>query len=285
MPSFRELIHEFLPQLEEKQIPSETAQVFLLELSQKESYDLYLHYEEEAPEELENQYREGMARILKQEPMQYVLGYSWFYGYRFKVNENVLIPRPETEELVANILADLDEYFADQDRIDAVDIGTGSGAIALSLAKEEPKVHITATDISAGAVEVAKENARSLEVSADFLVGDMAQPVIDAGLKVDLLICNPPYIPQEEELEASVVDYEPHVALFGGEDGLKFYRQVFEAAPKVLKEKAMMAFEIGWNQKEALLEEVKKYFGDVRAEVVKDINGKDRMLFVYFNIE
>ena len=285
MPSFRELIHEFLPQLEENQIPSETAQVFLLELSQKESYDLYLHYEEEAPEELVKQYREGMARILKQEPMQYVLGYSWFYGYRFKVNENVLIPRPETEELVANILADLDEYFADQDRIDAVDIGTGSGAIALSLAKEEPKVHITATDISAGAVEVAKENARSLEVNADFLVGDMAQPVIDAGLKVDLLICNPPYIPQEEELEASVVDYEPHVALFGGEDGLKFYRQVFEAAPKVLKEKAMMAFEIGWNQKEALLAEVKKYFGDVRAEVVKDINGKDRMLFVYFNID
>ena len=112
----------------------------------------------------------------------------------------------------------------------------------------------------------------------------MAQPVIDAGMKVDLLICNPPYIPQEETLEASVKDYEPHVALFGGVDGLKFYRQVFAAAPQVLKDKAMMAFEIGWNQKAALLAEVRKTFGDVRAEVVKDINGKDRMLFVYFNL-
>ncbi len=225
-----------------------------------------------------------MKRILKQEPMQYVLGYSWFYGYRFQVNENVLIPRPETEELVANILADLDEYFAEAKTIDAVDIGTGSGAIALSLAKEEPKIRMSATDISAEAVDVAKANAASLGVDVKFLVGDMAQPVIDAGMKVDLLICNPPYIPQEETLEASVKDYEPHVALFGGEDGLKFYRQVFAAAPQVLKDKAMMAFEIGWNQKAALLAEVRKTFGDVRAEVVKDINGKDRMLFVYFNL-
>ncbi len=165
-----------------------------------------------------------------------------------------------------------------------MDIGTGSGAIALSLAKEEPKIRMSATDISAEAVEVAKANAASLGVDVKFLVGDMAQPVIDAGMKVDLLICNPPYIPQEETLEASVKDYEPHVALFGGEDGLKFYRQVFAAAPQVLKDKAMMAFEIGWNQKAALLAEVRKTFGDVRAEVVKDINGKDRMLFVYFNL-
>ena len=284
MPSFRELIHEALPLLEQAQIPQETAQVFLLELSQKESYDLYLHYEDEAPAELVEQYQAGMKRILKQEPMQYVLGYSWFYGYRFQVNENVLIPRPETEELVANILADLDEYFAEAKTIDAVDIGTGSGAIALSLAKEEPKIRMSATDISAEAVDVAKANAASLGIDVKFLVGDMAQPVIDAGMKVDLLICNPPYIPQEETLEASVKDYEPHVALFGGVDGLKFYRQVFAAAPQVLKDKAMMAFEIGWNQKAALLAEVRKTFGDVRAEVVKDINGKDRMLFVYFNL-
>ena len=255
-----------------------------MELSQKESYDLYLHYEEEVPAELAKQYQAGMARILKQEPMQYVLGYSWFYGYRFQVNENVLIPRPETEELVANILADIDAYFADAETVEAVDIGTGSGAIALALAKEEPKIRMSATDISAQAIEVAKANAANLGVNVKFMVGDMAQPVIEAGMKVDLLICNPPYIPQEEELEASVKDYEPHVALFGGEDGLKFYRQVFAAAPRVLKEKAMMAFEIGWNQKEALLAEVRKTFGEVRAEVVQDINGKDRMLFVYFNL-
>ena len=225
-----------------------------------------------------------VERLVKYEPIQYIFGKTDFYGFEFLVNPSVLIPRPETEELVANILADLDEYFADVETIDAVDIGTGSGAIALSLAKEEPKIRMSATDISAEAVEVAKANAASLGVDVKFLIGDMAQPVIDAGMKVDLLICNPPYIPQEETLEASVKDYEPHVALFGGEDGLKFYRQVFAAAPQVLKDRAMMAFEIGWNQKAALLAEVRKTFGDVRAEVVKDINGKDRMLFVYFNL-
>ncbi|MCB6602615.1 protein-(glutamine-N5) methyltransferase, release factor-specific, partial [Erysipelatoclostridium ramosum] len=104
-------------------------------------------------------------------------------------------------------------------------------------------------------------------------------------LKVDILISNPPYIPREEEMEHSVVDYEPHVALFGGEDGLKFYRIIFENASKVLKERAMMAFEMGYNQKEALSAEARKYFPDARIEVLKDMSGKNRMLFVYLNME
>ena len=103
------------------------------------------------------------------------------------------------------------------------------------------------------------------------------------GVKLDVLVCNPPYIKNDEVLEESVKDFEPHVALFGGEDGLYFYRKVFEAAPKIMKPKSFMAFEMGWDQKEIMLEEVRKHFGDVRAEVLKDINGKDRMLFVYFN--
>ena len=165
-----------------------------------------------------------------------------------------------------------------------MDIGTGSGAIALSLAKEEPKIRMSATDISAEAVEVAKANAASLGVDVKFLVGDMAQPVIDAGMKVDLLICNPPYIPQEETLEASVMDYEPHVALFGGEDGFEVYRQVFAAAPQVLKDKAMMAFEVAGIRRRRCWRRSEKPSAMLRAEVVKDINGKDRMLFVYFNL-
>lgn len=284
MANFREVLHANQRLLTQAGLPQETAQLFMLEITQQESYNLYLHYEDEVPTELLEQYNVGMKRILQHEPMQYVLGYSWFYGYKFFVNEDVLIPRPETEELVANILADVDEYFSDYSTIQVVDIGTGSGAIALSLAKEEPKLQITATDISQEAIEVAKRNANQLEVQVDFLVGDMAQPIVDKQMKVDILICNPPYIPQQEQLESSVFDYEPHVALFGGEDGLKFYRQVFAAAPLVLKQRAMMAFEIGYNQKEALLAEVKNTFKDVKAEVVQDINGKDRMLFVYFNL-
>lgn len=280
MPTYNQLVHAARHRLEEKGMPEETASLFLVELSQMERTDLYLHYDEEVPVDLLQKYEEGLERILNEEPMQYVLGFSWFYGYRFTVNENVLIPRPETEELVANILIEMDEYFANKQEIAAVDIGTGSGAIAISVALEEPKVKMIATDISESAIEVAQANAKQLGAKVSFAVGDMLQPLIDKQIKVDFLICNPPYIPSEEELENSVKDYEPHVALFGGDDGLKYYRQVFEGASKVLNSKAIMAFEIGYNQKEALLDEVKKTFGDVNAEVLQDMNGKNRMLIV-----
>lgn len=283
MPTYRELVRKAEKAFAEKGIPESTALLYMLELSEKERYDYYMINEDEADKELEKAFLEGVGRMLNHEPMNYVLGYSWFYGYRFIVDERVLIPRPETEELVANVLADMDEIFADAEEIVCADVGTGSGAIAITLAKEEPKIRMSASDISEEALEVAKKNAQNIGVDIEWMQGDMAAPLVEAGKKLDVLVCNPPYIRSSEVLEESVKDYEPHVALFGGEDGLYFYRKVFEAAPKIMKSKSFMAFEMGWDQKEVMLQEVKKYFGDVRAEVLKDINGKDRMLFVYFN--
>ncbi|MEG1732437.1 MAG: peptide chain release factor N(5)-glutamine methyltransferase [Longicatena sp.] len=261
------------------------ALLYMLELTNKEAHNLYMEYEETMEEQQIKHFEEGIARLVKGEPLGHVLGFEWFYGYRFKVNEDVLIPRPETEELVANILASYDEHFSDQENVVAVDIGTGSGAIAIALKKEEEHIHMMATDISEKAVLVAKENAKDNEAIVEFMVGDMLAPLLDRNLKVDILISNPPYIPQEETLEDSVVNYEPHVALFGGSDGLKFYRIIFENAKKVIKHKAMMAFEMGWDQKEALSAEAKKYFPDAKIEVVKDMSGKDRMLFIFINTE
>lgn len=108
------------------------------------------------------------------------------------------------------------------------DVGTGSGAIAISLALEEPKLKVYATDISDLALTVAKENANNLKADVEFLVGDMLQPLIEKNLKVDIFVSNPPYIPQEQEIEAVVKDNEPHVALFGGNDGLYFYRKILK---------------------------------------------------------
>ena len=224
-----------------------------------------------------------MERLVEGEPLGHVLGFEWFYGYRFKVNEDVLIPRPETEELVAYILAAYDEYFKDTLNVTAVDVGTGSGAIAVALKKEEPNIHILASDISEKACRIAKQNAQDNDVVVEVLCGDMLEPLIERNIKVDILISNPPYIPSDEAMEDSVVNYEPHVALFGGEDGLKFYRIIFEHAKKVLKDKAMMAFEMGYNQKEALSAEARKYFPDAKIEVIKDMSGKNRMLFIYLN--
>ena len=285
MSSYHSVLKNAQARMEEAGYGEQSALLYMLELTNKEAHNLYMEFDEEMQPELEELYEEGIQRLLTGIPLGHVLGFEWFYGYRFTVNEDVLIPRPETEELVANILAAYDEHFSSQDNVMAVDIGTGSGAIAVSLKKEEPNLHMMATDISEQAVAVAKKNADDNEAIVNFMVGDMLQPLIDRNLKVDILISNPPYIPREEEMELSVVDYEPHVALFGGDDGLKFYRIIFENAAKVLKERAMMAFEMGYNQKEALSEEAKKYFPNARIEVLKDMSGKNRMLFVYLNIE
>ncbi len=283
MTTFSKVVRDYEKKCDEKDIPAETVMAYLTELSQKERYDLYLHYEDEMPTELEKEFHSGMERILNYEPMEHVLGYSWFYGYKMIVNEDVLIPRPETEELCANILARMDEHFLGNDKITCADVGTGSGAIAIVLAKEELKVEMMATDISEEAVQTAKKNALNNEADIEFVTGDMLQPLIDKGIKLDVLVSNPPYIPQEEVMEKSVVDFEPHVALFGGEDGLKFYREIFKNCKKVLKDKAFMAFEMGWDQRERMSNLVEELLPGCRYEIIKDMNDKDRMLFVYFN--
>lgn len=281
--TYREVLKIAQEQCEKEGIIAQSAVFLLLELSEMESHNLYYEYDNEMDDELNKRFQEALQRLLKQEPLQHILGYEYFYGYKFKVNEDVLIPRPETEELVANVLADYDEYFHGQ-KVCAIDVGSGSGAIAISLKKEEDNLQMYASDISEKAVVVAKENAQALGVDVTFLVGDMLQPFVDANIKVDILVSNPPYIPMEEQMEKSVVDFEPHVALFGGEDGLKFYRMIFENAHKVIKEKAILAFEMGYNQKEAMEEEARKYFPTDRMETVKDLNGKNRMFFIYHNL-
>ncbi len=284
MPTYRDVVKNAEEKLKKIEV-EHYAKLLMLELTQNINVDLYASYQEEVPQEVLSCFNQALARLEKEEPLSHILGYSWFYGRKFKVNQDVLIPRNETEELVGHVLADIDTYFSDHEKLTLIDIGTGSGAIAISLKAEESKLQVYASDISTEAVEVAKENAKNNEVDVTFFTGDMVKPFIEANLKVDILLCNPPYIPSEEVLEHSVVGFEPHLALFGGKDGLKYYHTVFEDGPKILNEKAIMAFEIGYDQKDVLLGIVKEYFPNQKAKVLKDYYGNDRMLFVYFNIE
>ena len=206
------------------------------------------------------------------------MGVQYFYGYAFDVNPSVLIPRFETEELVLRVLMELDEHF--QEDCTLLDIGTGSGAIACVLKKEKENMNVYASDISFEALEQAQKNAQKLNVDIQFYQGDMAQPFIDHQIVADVLVCNPPYIPQDEVIENSVKDYEPHVALFGGNDGLYFYRLVLKAAPLILNKKSMIAFEMGWNQKESLSQLVKEVFPEAQIECFQDLAMKDRILIV-----
>ena len=285
MASYREVLNRTIKNIRNTDISDEAVRILMLELCNMSSADLYLHYEDEVDPAILEEYEDGVQRLLKNEPLQYILGYQWFYGNKIIVNEEVLIPRYETEELVANVLADSDYFFKGLNEITIADVGTGSGAIAVSLAKEEPKFRMYATDISETALAVARENAELNGVEITFCQGDMLEPLIQQGIKLDILVSNPPYIPVEQEVQKSVGEYEPHVALFGGNDGLYFYRKIFEKAYQLVKEKSFMAFEIGFDEKDALLELARQYFPLDRYEVLKDLNGKNRMLFIYHNLE
>ena len=184
------------------------------------------------------------------EPLQYMFGQQEFYGRPFAVGPGVLIPRPETEILVEQVLHAADRMWGADSRLQVADIGTGSGAICVTLACERPNWMVSTVDISPDAVRIAAENAKRLGAEVRFLLGDLVEPLIREGLKLDVLVSNPPYIPSREieELDAEVRDFEPRLALDGGRDGLDFYRRLCEALPVLLRERALVAFEVGIHQ-------------------------------------
>jgi release factor glutamine methyltransferase len=231
--------------------------------------------------EVWTEFQAAVKRHAAGEPIQYIIGSEEFYSRRFHVNEHVLIPRPETEELVYGTLQRLEKLFPERRQIDLVDVGTGSGAISVTLKLEKPALKVTATDLSVDALEMARKNASELGAEIEFIQGDLLQPLILQGKKVDVVISNPPYIPVADQdwMSDIVTDHEPHMALFAGEDGLDLYRRFMDELPLVLKEKALVGFEIGAGQGEAVRGLLEKSFHHARVEVVFDINGKDRMVF------
>lgn len=264
----------------------ESAVILLLEYVTKEnSTGLYTKLHEEVSKEIQESFQSLFHRYLyENEPVQYLIGSSCFYGYDFKVTKDVLIPRYETEELVEQVLYRYDSYFKGQ-QVDVCDLATGSGCIGITLALEEKLMRVVATDISKDALRIAKENSEKLGANVEFLEGDMLEPV--KNRKFDIFVSNPPYIPEKENVMSLVKDNEPNIALFGGEDGMKFYRIILENVHTLLKEKAIVCFEHGYDKKEEMLALAKHYFPEVRVEVLKDLEGKDRMTFIYvgdFNV-
>jgi len=213
------------------------------------------------------------------EPIQHLIGKEEFYGRSFTVNGSVLIPRPETEELVYHAL----EQIKDIAHPIIADIGTGSGAIAVTMKAERPDASVYAVDLSFEAIKTASENAEALDTEITFLQGDLAEPLIKQGLKVDVLLSNPPYIPagERESLSTVVVDYEPHMALFGGEDGLDLYRKLAEQLPLIVKQGGLVGVETGAGQTREVAALFQAAFPSGKVNIVYDINKKDRMVFLH----
>ncbi len=258
----------------------ESAVILILEAVTKlETNFLYMKMNEEIDDKTISDFNKIFdIYLFENKPVQYLIGYSTFYGYDFKVNENVLIPRFETEELVENVLYRYDKHFKGQ-KVDVCDLACGSGCIGVALSLEEPNMNVIASDISNEALEVAKYNNDNLGAKVKFLQGDMLEPL--KGYKFDIFVSNPPYIPNDELVDPLVKDNEPNIALFGGSDGMKFYDIILKGVKPLLKEKAIIAFEHGYDKKEEMLALAKKYFPNSKAEVLKDLEGKDRMTFIY----
>lgn len=258
----------------------DSAVILLMEhVTQLETNALYMKMNEEISNDIIEKFNKIFdVYLFDNKPIQYLIGTSCFYGYDFIVNENVLIPRYETEELVENILYRYDEHFGGK-KVDVCDLATGSGCIAISLALEEKNMKVVASDISSEALEVAKKNNQKFNANVEFLQGDMLEPL--RGRKFDIFVSNPPYIPLDEEVMSLVKDNEPNIALFGGNDGLKFYRIILSGIKPLLKDKAMICFEHGYDKKEEMIKLAKTYFPKSKVEVLKDLEGKDRMTFIY----
>lgn len=246
----------------------------------KESYDLVANLDTVLSPEQVAVFEGHVGKYLKENiPIQHLLGHEVFFGYTFKVNEAVLIPRFETEELVAKVLEWYDVHFAGQ-KIDVVDVGTGCGAIGITLALEAPLMTVTVTDISEAALTVAKENAKTLQADVQFLQSDMLTKLIEKGKKFDLLVSNPPYLPTWEKVDALVYDNEPHLALFGGEDGLYFYREILRDAHHILKSPSVIAFEHASHHRAGMAKLVAEFFPDAQFETLKDMQGQDRITVI-----
>ena len=236
--------------------------------------DFVFALQQEVTEEEEVFVKGIFQQLAAHKPAQYIIGQADFYGMQLKVDDRVLIPRPETEELVELILAENSE-----ENLKVLDIGTGSGAIALALAKNRAAWSVTAADISQEALDLASENAKVQKLNIFFKKSDCFAEISE---KYDIIVSNPPYISREDESEVglNVLYSEPHLALFADEDGLAIYRRIAEDAKDYLKDGGKIYLEIGYKQGQSVPELFRKHLPEKRLRTLKDQFGQDRMVVI-----
>lgn len=236
--------------------------------------DFVFALQQEVTEEEKEFVEEIYKKLANHIPAQYIIGHAEFFGMQLKVDERVLIPRPETEELVELIL---DEN--PKENLKVLDIGTGSGAIALALAKNRPDWTITAADISQDALDLAMENANNQGLTLFFIKSDCFSEI---SSKYDIIVSNPPYISRVDEAEVglNVLHSEPHLALFADEDGLAIYRRIAEESKDYLNDGGKIYLEIGYKQGQSVPALFKENFPEKRVRTLKDQFGQDRMVVI-----
>lgn len=275
--SYREVLARASSFLEQNQLEGHMIEYVFLQRKHWNKTDYLLHMHEPITAEDQKQIDEDMAKLLAHYPPQYLIGSEVFLDYRFKVTPDTLIPRPETEELVEKCLK-LTQKQANQ-ALKVVDVGTGTGAIAISLKDKRPTWQVCAVDLSSAALEVAKENAQQIGVALEFILSDCLDEV--AG-PIDVLISNPPYISQDEYelMDVSVREFEPKMALFAENNGLAIYEKLAKQAQSKLAKDGKIFLEIGFMQGPAVKELFRAAFPKKQVSIHKDLFGNDRMIVV-----
>ncbi|KRN94294.1 peptide chain release factor N(5)-glutamine methyltransferase [Pediococcus stilesii] len=251
-------------------------QILIMNTMEWTRTELIMHYRERLRPEQWIWFQKAINRVIEGEPVQYITNKANFFGREFYVDQRVLIPRVETEEMVEEILK---KNKNDGRNLRVLDIGTGSGDIAITLKLERPDWQITATDISTDALNVAKENAQRHEAVIDFKNGSLFEAV--QGLKFDLIVSNPPYIAENErsEMDQSVLDFEPSIALFAQDNGLFWYKQIADQLNEHLNFTGQLFCEIGYQQGPPLGRYFKEKEYIKTVDIIKDLSQHDRILW------
>lgn len=258
-----------------KYLHSIEAKMLLSSITGYDTLNLLNHLDENVSQEKIELYKKLIDARLNNKPVQYIVGTTEFYGLELFVNENVLIPRFETEELVENTLKIINEKFNSNVKI--LDLCCGSGAIGLAIKNKLPNAVVTMSDISKKALEVASKNKENLNLNVEIIESDLFENINES---YDVIISNPPYIATNEEIESLVKDNEPHLALYGGEKGLDYYERILENISGYLNNKFLIALEIGQNQKEDIINIINSNLTNVEIITKKDLSDKDRMIFI-----
>ena len=242
----------------------------ITELSGLTKSELYLNLNQEIDDIILNNMRKLISSyVAKNIPVQYLIGYTYFYGLKIEVNSNVLIPRFETEEVVEKAI----ELIRKKGLKKIVDVGTGSGCIAIAIKKHEPMTNICAIDISKAALDVAKKNAKINQADITFLENDLLSGIEES---FDMIISNPPYISRDEEVMDLVYLNEPHLALFSDNNGLYHYEEILKQSR--LSANGVIIFEIAYNKGHEMRQLAQSYYPDV--QILKDINNNDRIMII-----
>ena len=270
-------VHQFK---EISDVPRKEIELLLMHICHLKKIDLILNADEDIKKENELKIKELIKKRKKGIPLQYIIGTQEFMGLNFIVTENVLIPRQDTEILIEEIIS----RFKNQSNLKILDIGTGSGAISISLAKFLKNAHIISIDISKEALIVAKSNAKKNNVANQitFIESNLFEN-LKTDESFDIIVSNPPYIPSKDilDLQKEVKNYEPMLALDGGEDGLDYYREITKKSVEFLKKEGLLAYEIGYDQGVDVSEMLKKDFHHI--EIIKDLQKHDRVVLGYHN--